>query len=169
MIYPIGAIYISLEPLNLITSYYHDNLDDGFTVEWNGCVWELLNDDIFLRNTSYRKYEHYDGEDYHYLYEVDADKVRETGGEATHTHKYGIAYKGFYGSVHGYNVDSDAIQILDNGAWVEVPSDGKNISTKFPPPPYNNYNAAARQLKANTTSASSLPPYITVYMYKRIA
>ena len=58
-----------------------------FQEEWNGCVWEFINSDVFLRNATFEikdVSEYVEPED-PYKYRFVLSGAGETGGEAEHT------------------------------------------------------------------------------------
>jgi len=101
----------------------------------------------------------------------DTYKAGSTGGETTHAHKYGFQYATFYGSTI---FESDSLSgVLQGGTGSPVGS----TSTEFGVVPVNentamntkNASAAHFQSIADTSSASNMPPYLAVYMWKRTA
>jgi hypothetical protein len=99
-----------------------------------------------------------------------------TGGEATHTHEYGIQYGGYYRSIAlENNVNAGVLNYHPNGtidlnAAIGVGSLEAEI------------NKAAADAKASTTLSmthqrrtgnasytSNMPPYLAVYVWKRTA
>lgn len=91
-----------------------------------------------------------------------------TGGTSYHAHVYGIRYAGWWGSMRGLN-SGDSIQLYDNGIW--KPSIGEGVNTNISNNNYggNTGNAAVQFCTANTGSTSTMPPYVTVYAWYRIA
>lgn len=95
-----------------------------------------------------------------------------TGGEATHTHDYALIYNALYGSIVG--IDENLIRSFDYAtstyktsqviAYTDVK---KNNGTG------DNYEDALRislmRNDAKTNTASTMPPYVTMYVWKRIA
>ena len=167
--YPIGSIYISFTPI-LNLELYPVTADGGtFQVEWNGCIWEFINSDVFLRNATFEIRDVSE-----YVNPEDENKYRhvisgggETGGSDTHSHEYGIRYLGWYHQVRG--ISSDYIQLLDNGTWKTYDEDGTKATTNYSARSGDTGEGNVISCKANVTESSNLPPYLTVYMYKRIA
>ena len=155
MIYPIGSIYISLQPLPLLdnvlelTRNLTENINE-ILYTWNGCKWQYIDNGLFLRNGTTCLNE-YDG----YMWESGAG---ETGREAEHTltvdempshdHAGPMKYDGYYltnGKCSG-------------GDWWET----IGITT-------SSVNVLTPQTNGGNQPHNNLPPYLTVYMYKRIA
>ena len=101
----------------------------------------------------------------------DAYAAGSTGGEATHTHKYGIQFGVYYGSISmEHDAQSGALQ---GGTGNPVGSVGVAESRSDV---NNNVTQATKTLQtlhyksiADTSSASNMPPYLAVYMWKRTA
>ena len=158
MIYPIGSVYQSFEPINGHELEYTDG-NEGIIVEWNDCSWQLLDSGTFLRNVNHTTplTEEEDVEQTEFEHTIDNSGI--TGGEAEHiltveempTHHhttpmikssdeaggYGLAKSSYFGNcpIVKRNDIYDRGLILDEGGGQ----------------PHNN-----------------LPPFITVFMYKRI-
>ena len=101
----------------------------------------------------------------------DTYSAGSTGGESQHTHKYGFRYGAYFGSVimegdsqsgalqggtgepvGGYTVGNIDVTVNNNAASATRP-----------------INAAHYASIADTSSASNMPPYVVVYMWKRTA
>lgn len=100
-----------------------------------------------------------------------------TGGEATHEHNWGLRYNLFYGGFMG--IDNEVLRGLkysgtsiadtvegvntgDSNAMVSNTGVGSDYTT-------DTRNSAGYNLISNTSSASSLPPYLVAYMWYRTA
>jgi len=144
IVYPVGSIYLSVNDTNPGTIF------GGTWVAWgSGRVPVGINSD-----------------------DSDFDTVEKTGGAKTHQHVYGIALAGYYqdtifegdpntgtlqngnGDPTGWSGSFAPTAATPNGNSAESVG-----SSKTP----NHYKSTA-----NTSAASSLQPYITCYMWKRI-
>lgn len=94
-----------------------------------------------------------------------------TGGEATHTHKYGFQYGAYYGSISmAKDAQSGALQGGTGNPVGSVYAANSNSDVN------NNVAQAIKTSQmahyksiADTSSASNMPPYLAVYMWKRTA
>lgn len=94
-----------------------------------------------------------------------------TGGEATHTHKYGFQYGAYYGAI---SMEQDAQSgALQDGTGNPV---GSAYVAESRSDVNNNVAQAVKTLQmshyksiADTSSASNMPPYLAVYAWKRTA
>lgn len=94
-----------------------------------------------------------------------------TGGEATHTHKYGFQYGAYYGAI---SMEQDAQSgALQDGTGNPV---GSAYVAESRSDVNNNAASAKKTLQtshfksiADTSSASNMPPYLAVYVWKRTA
>lgn len=101
----------------------------------------------------------------------DAYAAGSTGGEATHTHKYGFQYGAYFGSI---SMERDAQSgSLQDGTGNSV---GSAYVAESRSDVNNNVAQAAKTLQmshyksiADTSSASNMPPYLAVYAWKRTA
>ena len=159
--YPIGSIYISFTPINGCTYYPWTTNSDTFQQEWNGCIWEIINSDVFLRNATFEikdVSEYVEPED-PYKYRFVLSGAGETGGEAEHT----LTVDEMPSHSHSIHMDrcesAYGLGLYSNGNY------------------YHSGNVAIMRDDWNTTVIdtggnqphNNLPPYLTVYMYKRIA
>ena len=148
--YPIGSIYITLNSLNDLLHESHCNADAHILYYyWHGCKWEYLDEGVFLRNgTTINPY----------LTVLEENGAGETGGEAEHTltvdempsHNHAGPMK-----YDGYGVTSGK---CSSGNWWET----MGIAT-------SSVNVLTPQTNGGDKPHNNLPPYLTVYMYKRIA
>ena len=139
--YPIGSIYITLNSLNDLLHESYANADAHILYYyWHGCKWEYLNEGVFLRNgTTINPY----------LTVLEENGAGETGGEAEHTltvdempsHNHPGIFK--YTNQTGYYA---RLYLGSDGTALD--NEGKTGGDK----PHNN-----------------LPPYMAVYMWKRIS
>lgn len=141
-IYPVGAIYISYNSTNPATLF--------------GGTWTQIKDAFLLSA----------GNTY---------SAGSTGGTAKHTHQYGVGYRPYYGALTG----------KDEGAiWLAGYDANNNISYKSTytwAGPSNNDRRNSSLGTGTTTGGgnvtafanvqytSNLPPYLTVYMWRRTA
>ncbi len=94
-----------------------------------------------------------------------------TGGEETHTHKYGFQFGAYYGSI---SMEQDAQSgALHGGTGNPV---GSAYAADVNSDVNNNAASAKKNLRlshyksiADTSSASNMPPYLAVYAWKRTA
>lgn len=139
-IYPIGAVYISINSTNPGTLFggTREQIKDKFLLS---CGDEFVNG--------------------------------MTGGSMVHNHGYRIGYRPYYGGLAGN--DTSAIQIYDykSKSWVYaqkdtgIPTDsvtnaGMQASSA------SNKTPTKSSVHGYTESTSNMPPYLTVYMWKRI-
>ena len=94
-----------------------------------------------------------------------------TGGEATHTHKYGFQFGAYYGSISmEQDAQSGALQggtgnPVGSVAITDIKSNvNNNAAQSTKTLPTSHYKSIA-----DTSSASNIPPYLAVYMWKRTA
>lgn len=100
-----------------------------------------------------------------------------TGGETTHEHNWGLRYNLFYGGFMGRDNEvlrglkysgtsiADIVEGVNTGdskAMVSNTGVGSDYTT-------DTRNSAGYNLISNTSSASSLPPYLVAYMWYRTA
>ena len=137
---PIGSIYMSVNDTNPSTYF--------------GGTWEQLKD-RFLVGAG------------------DVYTAGDTGGEATHDHLYRVGYRPYYGSLVGN--DNKAIMLYDyrNRSWNYADSDtglpDSNSINKALTKSENNIHAAEYSVVAHTDKADNIPPYLAVYIWKRVA
>ena len=104
--------------------------------------------------------------------DTDFATVGKTGGSKQHYHQYGVQYNAFYSNL--YSSDERLIRLYNGqtGSFVTSSSNGSSSETG------NNgveerrgstFNPTIKQTITNTTSASTLPPYQTVYMWVKTA
>ncbi len=106
----------------------------------------------------------------------DFRQVEKTGGDKIHQHEYGLQYGGWWGQTAIENATNVGLLNYSASNEISLTGRGQNYSTEA----YQVNNALATSLKsisdgvlyrmiANTSSTSTLQPYITVYMWKRTA
>lgn len=140
-IYPVGAIYLSTSPTPPESLF--------------GGTWEQIKDTFLLSA----------GDTY---------TAGNTGGEATHQHEYRLGLKTYHGAVVG--TDEDMLQSWDYAAgnYKEAERDGNasnpRINTGISAS-YRFLDSTCYQQKVvgSTKTSTNMPPYLTVYMWKRTA
>ena len=140
-VYPVGSVYMSLSNKNPTTLF--------------GGTWERLKDTFLLAA----------GDTY---------AAGTTGGEAEHNHQYGIQYNTYHGATPWESTATSGVLVYDKEGNISI-STQNTIGTDT----INvNSNSAAgkKSVSANryrhygTTSATNnMPPYTTVYVWKRTA
>ena len=144
-IYPIGSIYISVNAIN--------------PSEYFGGVWEQFAQGKTLFGVDSTQ--------------TDFNTTLKTGGSMTHQHFYRIGYRPYYGALTGG--DSEAIMAYNYGtqSWSKGTKDAgigaSPVRNKGLTASYNEIDAARYSVGAYTQYTSTLPPYIVVYMWKRIS
>ena len=143
-IFPIGSIYMSLTNTN--PSKY-----------FNG-TWEQISGKFLVGVDSS---------------DVDFNASEKTGGTKNHSHIYGVQYNGFYGAL--YATDKRLIRLYngEKDTFVESyhtqNSSSETGNNGVQETSGSTFNAAVYETKTPTTKTSNLPPYMTVYMWKRIS
>lgn len=140
-IYPIGSIYMSVN--NVSPSSFL------------GGTWEQIKDRFLLSaGSSY--------------------SAGSTGGTATHTHNYGLQYGGYYRSTSLESNTNAGILTYDTNNNISLVSGGVSQGTLEGPINKNATNGTTTvsmthyRQTANTSYTNNMPPYLTVYMWKRI-
>lgn len=139
--HPVGSIYQSTDPTSPADLF--------------GGEWEEIKDRFLLSA----------GDSY---------AVESTGGEATHTHTYGLEYNAYYGIPLA--ADKEVFRLLnyasDNSTTLNTASAGTSRAisvnsglTKV----VAETSCSGYKNTANASYASTLPPYYTVYTWRRIA
>ncbi len=103
--------------------------------------------------------------------DTDFNTGEKTGGSKTHSHAYGVQFNAYYAGMFArdarlirlYHGDTDNfIEAVQAGSSSEFGNSGVQASGK-------NETADVYENKANTGLTSTLPPYMTVYMWQRTA
>ena len=185
--YPIGSIYIT-------TNKIHDDVVDGnynyISCYFHGCTFQLLPSNIFLKNIDYSvhneteyvesgwlTYPHYST---HYD-ESNNDSVCSTGGSSSHTHttsghtltvdeipSHNHSVFGAHTTTDGGN-NQDCLAIGRFGSWGAYENVPQYHESATPSTLISSTGGGQSHSHGDTGSSSNVPPYFTVYMYKRTA
>lgn len=140
--YPVGSIYLSVNSTNPGTIF--------------GGTWEQIKDRFLLAcGSTYSN--------------------GSTGGSKTHSHKYGFQYGGFYADtmLEG-NSDAGLLNYSSNNSYSPT-GGGTNIGGITHGVNSNNttaskdVSAAHYRMIAQSEYVSTLPPYLAVYVWKRVS
>lgn len=97
------------------------------------------------------------------------------GGSENHTHNYGIKYGGFYkGTIIEKNTNAGLLDYNEDNTWTlstetnlgnvaEVDVNGGTTKD------YQTVSVAHYTHEANTSYTSNMPPYLAVYIWKRVS
>ena len=140
--YPIGSIYISVNSTNPSTYF--------------GGTWEQIKDRFLLCCGS-------------------TYSAGSTGGSATHQHKYGFQYGGYYRDVALEQNGNCGLLNYSNASSFSITGGGESVSSYTAE--INNGSESAMKstsmshyrMTANTSATSTLPPYLAVYVWKRVS
>ena len=163
LVYPIGSIYISYTPLNNLTNVEYGD----FGVRWtfHGCVFTLMPANTFIKNIDWLVADVGSGPFYTAI-----DAAGDTGGSSTHNHTTGNHTL----TINEIPSHNHLAAYWSNGAHV----DGGYGDWGHPLEPYDSNNnkkytsntgGGQAHNHGNTGNASSMPPYITCYMWRRTA
>lgn len=138
--YPVGSVYISFNNTDPSTFF--------------GGTWERIKDKFLLSA----------GDSY---------SVNSTGGNKTHSHKYGMQYGGYYSDVMIEGNSDAGLLNYNTSNGYSVTGGGTNVGG-ISHNVNNNNTAASKEVSAahyrmiaQSEYVSTLPPYITVYMWRR--
>ena len=143
-IYPVGSIYLSVNNVNPSTLF--------------GGIWERIKD-VFLLAAG----DTYDGGD--------------TGGNATHAHDYGIQLGSYYFDT-AYEADALSGVLTYDTSNVATVSPADTGNDRLGNVGLNSSNAAGSATRnnayhprsvGNTSYEETLPPYLAVYVWKRVS
>ena len=111
--------------------------------------------------------------------DTDTDfSVGKAGGEKTHSHKYGIIYGDFYGMTIMRPTDGIHTGVIDyaltqenriNNHTKPKISDAVIGHADTVSGSYSKRSTSLFQNEGNTTRASSMQPYVAVYIWRRTA
>lgn len=142
--YPVGSIYLSVNNVNPSTLF--------------GGTWEQIQDTFLLAAGS-------------------TFAAGDTGGAQRHTHNYGIQYGGYYrGFIVEYDNSAGLLKYDSSGNVSLQPAPSDAILQDVSISVNNNLASAVKTIRANhyriesnTSYGSNLPPYLAVYVWKRVA
>lgn len=142
LVYPVGAVYISATATDPKTLF-------GFG------TWEQIKDRFLLSA----------GDSY---------GAGTTGGNATHSHKYKTGARVYYGMVAGADADAHMAYDYVQDKWIPAVKDSGQSS--LPVKANSGVEASTKEVspyfmasEAQVETKSNMPPYLTVYMWKRTA
>lgn len=139
--YPVGSIYLSVNSTNPGTIF--------------GGTWEQIKDRFLLSA----------GNTY---------KAGNTGGNTNHHHLYRVGWYGYYSAVSSSDTKLIGLYDYPNSKWNYGSRDsGMDVTTEI----NSGLNKARSDINsiasysagANTQDTSSLPPYLVVYVWKRVS
>lgn len=140
-VHPVGSIFLST--------------DGTEPAELYGGTWEQIKD-VFLLGAS------------------DTYPAGSTGGSATHEHEYKLLFMWRLGALVGYPTSAIAAYNYKTQSWNdnnEKVDDGQYVlandgfSSTYGEKP----NGETYSVTGNTASSSSIPPYYSVYIWRRVA
>lgn len=109
------------------------------------------------------------------LDDQDFNEVEKIGGEKTHTHKYGLQYGEYYSDLSIKSNPNAGLLNYTNDKDYSLSNNSNNLGNHSVPINSGNQEGAKSQsmghyrLIANTSYVESMGPYITCYMWKRVA
>ena len=167
-LYPIGSIYvstISYTPKPITSS------SGTWTFDLHGCTFEMIKDTRFVRNCGYNVVEDGAGGSYHL--ELDLSPM-STGGNDTHTHTYAIRYGLSADNITGAVAHTESragIGTYDyvNNVWnYGVRTQEGTESVKSTDDNVQNVRWGVEN-QGTVSNVSNIPPYICLFVYRRIA
>ena len=140
--YPIGSVYISVNSTNPSTYF--------------GGTWEQIKDRFLLCCGS-------------------TYSAGSTGGSTTHQHKYGFQYGGYYRDVALESNGNCGLLNYSNSSDFSLTGGGSSAGSYTAE--INNGSESAMKstsmshyrMTAKTRATSTLPPYLAVYVWKRVS
>lgn len=147
-IYPIGSIYLTLAEISPATQF--------------GGTWELVGVNKVLIGAG------------------DRYAVNSTGGSETHTHTTALRFASYYNEMFMENHDETGM-VIYGATGTKSPSGNTRVGYTSADNENNYYNASTEQARAasgqvgiyetegNTSYTNSIPPYLAVYFWNRIA
>lgn len=142
IIYPVGSIYMNVNNTNPSLLF--------------GGTWEQIRGKFLVGVDSS---------------DTDFNTSGKTGGTKNHSHIYGVQYNGYYGALYSkdqrlirlYNGETDAFveSYYTQNSSSETGNNGVQQTSG------STFDTSVYETKTPTTKTSNLPPYMTVYMWKR--
>ena len=140
--YPVGSVYISVNNTNPSTYF--------------GGSWEQIKDKFLLCCGS-------------------TYSAGSTGGSTTHQHKYGFQYGGYYRDVALEQNGNSGLLNYSNSSDFSLTGGGSSAGSYTAE--INNGSESSMKstsmshyrMTANTSATSTLPPYLAVYVWKRVS
>lgn len=144
IIYPVGSIYMNINNTNPSLLF--------------GGTWEQIKGKFLVGVDSS---------------DTDFNTSGKTGGTKNHSHIYGVQYNGYYGALYAedqrlirlYNGETDAFV----ESYYTLNSSSETGNNGVQQTGGSTFDTAVYETKTPTTKTSNLPPYMTVYMWKRTA
>jgi len=109
------------------------------------------------------------------LNDEDFNEVEKTGGEKMHTHKYGLQYGEYYSDLSIKSNPNSGLLNYTSDKDYSLANNSNNLGNYNVPINSGNQEGAKSQsmghyrIIANTSHAESREPYITCYIWKRVA
>ena len=142
IIYPVGSIYMNVNNTNPSLLF--------------GGTWEQIKGKFLVGVDSS---------------DTDFNTSGKIGGTKNHSHIYGVQYNGYYGALYSkdqrlirlYNGETDAFveSYYTQNSSSETGNNGVQQTSG------STFDTSVYETKTPTTKTSNLPPYMTVYMWKR--
>ena len=104
--------------------------------------------------------------------QTDFNDVKKSGGSSSHRHDFRIGMYWYYGAACGENGSYGGAYKYSNGTyngWTDALSNATVNKNGNVTNSYGGMEMSGRYSTGDTSSASSLPPYITCYRWARIA
>lgn len=144
IIYPVGSIYMNVNNTNPSLLF--------------GGTWEQIKGKFLVGIDSS---------------DTDFNTSGKTGGTKNHSHIYGVQYNGYYGALYAedkrlirlYNGETDAFV----ESYYTLNSSSETGNNGVQQTGGSTFDTSVYETKTPTTKTSNLPPYMTVYMWKRTA
>lgn len=94
-----------------------------------------------------------------------------TGGDAAHAHLYAVRYAAFYGSVAGSNTEAINVYDYETNEFAKAEFDAQIYTDKNTglTTSANTTSISIQKSTGYTSTESSMPPYLAVYKWQRIA